>query len=293
MPADRALQEWRRLSEAGLNNRSIAAQIGMAEAQLVALGCGSASDALTTRLAPQPLEVLQALAALGPVKFVVRNDHAVMERSGGLQDLQDGESILALGPELRLTLSRAQVASAFALREPRPSGTKRSLQLFDPSGETVMKVVCRDEASAFAFEELAERFRHDEQSSPPVRARDNAAMAPPAGLPAPLVDFLHAAAKSGRPLGISVSNRGARLEATTPIHRVKRSSRAPWINVLDPGLDLHLHEARIVLCSDESVPTGRRVDWFADDLSLAVSMQWEGALDGWPANPVASPAAQV
>src|SRR6185503_6297823 len=121
------LAEWSRLSASGFNNRAIAKQLAVSEARLVAEGCGSVS----TRLTDDAWKLLDAVRSLGKVKWVVRNDDAVLERPGELQILSSSRDTLrAAGETFLLTLSRGEVASAFALEEARAGDRKRSLQLF-------------------------------------------------------------------------------------------------------------------------------------------------------------------
>ena len=94
MPGAPLLEEWQRLAKAGVINRTAAARLGISEATLVASGVG----VVATRIKAEPLAWLQATRELGPVKYVVRNDHAVMERSGALDDIHAGEAIEAHGP---------------------------------------------------------------------------------------------------------------------------------------------------------------------------------------------------
>jgi putative heme degradation protein len=203
-----------------------------------------------------------------------------MERSGSLDDIHAGEAIEAHGPALSLTLLREDIGSAFALEEPRPEGAKRSLQLFDRRGVTLIKVVCRDMADGRAFATVRERLRienetlpiADEQPATPATGLGRDAPAHDSPLqPFTLHDFLRAAAHQGIALAISVGNGGARLATTTVIQRVKRSSRAPWVNVLDPGLDLHLHEARLQKLAVTRRPDGDTLSWIADDGVVAVT----------------------
>ena len=69
----------------------------------------------------------------------------------------------------------------------------------------------------------------------PDRARPVAASA--------LSTVLRSAAGSGLPIMVFVGNRGCIGIHTGPVHRIK--AMGPWLNVLDPGFNLHLREDRI------------------------------------------------
>ncbi|WP_158044713.1 hemin-degrading factor [Skermanella pratensis] len=69
----------------------------------------------------------------------------------------------------------------------------------------------------------------------PDRARPVAASA--------LSAVLDSAAGSGLPIMVFVGNRGCIEIHTGPVHRIK--TMGPWMNVLDPGFNLHLREDRI------------------------------------------------
>lgn len=283
--------EWRRLSAAGLNNRATAAALAVSEAGLLATACGS----LATRLMPDAHAFLEAARALGRAKYVVRNDHAVLERAGSLDELRaapDG-AIEASSSSFTLRLAGSPAGSAFALEEPCATGTKRSLQLFDRAGTTLVKIVLRDESVAQAFADVVATLRHDEQDAPAhapglpgPRAASIHGAGPEPVRPDALAAFLRRAADLSTPLRLRVSNAGAALEAVTPVRRVKRSSRAPWINVLDPELDVHLYEARIrSLAVDDratrSLGDRRWLHWCADEASVALSAEVPGALADW------------
>ena len=282
--------EWRRLCAAGLNNRAAAAALALTEAELLATACGG----LATRLVPDTHAFLAAAQSLGRAKYVVRNDHAVLERAGSIEALRPapGGAIEARSSSFTLRLSGSPAGSAFALEEPCATGTKRSLQLFDRAGTTLVKIVLRDESAAEAFAAAVASLRHggraDEAPAPGQRGP-----APgPRGTgaepvrPDALAAFLRRAAESSVALRLRVSNAGAALETVTPIRRVKRSSRAPWINVLDPELDVHLYEARIrSLVAGDAAAHGaddrRWLHWCADEASVALSAEVPRALADW------------
>ncbi|WP_198038876.1 hemin-degrading factor [Skermanella stibiiresistens] len=58
-----------------------------------------------------------------------------------------------------------------------------------------------------------------------------------------LAVVLNSAAESGLPIMVFVGNRGCIEIHTGPVHRIK--TMGPWLNVLDPGFNLHLREDHI------------------------------------------------
>ena len=126
------------------------------------------------------------------------------------------------------------------------------------------------------FEEAVTALSHARQSSElevdPAPARGAAAAGTCPG--ASLASFLHRAAALGVALQIRVCNFGAWMQACSPVRRVKRSERAPWINVLDPELELHLYEERIrgLRLEQQSQDCGW-LHWLADDGACAFSVR--------------------
>ena len=272
MQASDLFAQWRHLCDSGLNNRAAAGRLGVSEAKLVASGCGTISK----RLLPDARAILEAARRLGAAKFVVRNDFAVLERAGAISRISVRQDPLEVrAASLQLQIAPGKVAAAFALLEPREQGTKRSLQLFDAAGVTVLKLVFREQSDD-DFNRVVNPLLHSSQTvDETVDPEPRPARAEPAPRPrAALGEFLQCAARLGVPLEIQVSNSGASVQARVPIQRVKRSERALWINVLDPGLDLHLWEERI--CTARAEAESRdcgSLRWIADNGVTAFSVR--------------------
>jgi putative hemin transport protein len=58
-----------------------------------------------------------------------------------------------------------------------------------------------------------------------------------------IADVLHAAARDQVPIMVFVGNRGCIQIHSGPIHRVE--PMGPWLNILDPGFNLHLRQDRV------------------------------------------------
>jgi putative hemin transport protein len=254
------IDDWEQARRRGLNNRAAANALGVPEARLVASGCGR----FVTRLGGELPELLCGLPALGEIKSVVRNAYAVQERSGRAVaiTLHADNGLAIEGDVFHLNTRSEALAKAFALIEPGKYGIKRSLQLFTGSGESAAKFFLTAESNLVAFEALVRAFAGGNQS-PQESVAEATVRAPEAQAaePASLAAFLHEAARLAQPVEIVVANAAASQKTVKVLERIKRSDRGGWINVLDPGLDLHLHEDRITRLRAE----GDRFHWLADD----------------------------
>jgi len=198
-----------------------------------------------TRLAGNWRGLLAELADIGPVVAITRNPHAVLEQRGHYpRGLEPGEASTELG--LRLDLSRWH--AGFATH----SGPAPRVQFFDAYGTQVHAVALEPGGDVAAFDRLAERWAHEDQSRRQAfRARPQASH--PAELligrlsgaehAMPVVGWslgfvLEQAAAEALPVLIEVEN-----DAATQSFRGRVAlTRAlgPWINVLDPRVALHV-----------------------------------------------------
>ena len=161
------LARWEQLRQENprLRQRNAAKELGVSEAQLVAVLIGKSA----TRLKPNWAALLGACESLGPVMALTRNENCVIEITGlfknlsitGMVGLVHGETPDIL--DLRIFLGSWN--SAFALVEESPRGTRRSLQFFNRHGEAVHKVYLEDDAYIGAFEALVEAHKHEDQST--------------------------------------------------------------------------------------------------------------------------------
>lgn len=101
--------------------------------------------------------------------------------------------------------------------------------------------------------------------------------------------LLHAAADSGTPIMVFVGNMGCIEIHTGPVNKVVEMG--PWINVLDPGLDLHLRADHVaeVWCVTKSTRQGPAISVEAFDAEGGLIAQFfgvlrqEGAAEKWNA----------
>jgi putative heme degradation protein len=284
-PADttQLLAAWEYARAQGLNNRAVAAKLSVSEAELVASACGR----FTTRLRPDFSALLMRLPELGEIKCIVRNPWAVLERAGevsGIEaDAAGAQHVLAdqFDAECQLALWR----KGFALEEAAAHGIKFSLQFFTAEGVSAAKFFLRHDSSIAAFRSLVrERADSDQSTMETAASLQPASYMPLERLVAVrhdgLLRFLQAASRAQYPLHLLVRSGAASVRTTKVVERVKRSDKGGWVNVLDDGLDLHLHEDKL-----RNLRLGRDPDadsgwfhWFSDRRAVALSVRVGG---GW------------
>lgn len=276
--ASGALQAWAAARVSGLNNRAAARQLGISERELVASACGS----FATRLQPDFLTILACLPALGEIKCIVRNPWAVLERAGVVWSLEPGDA-----SRLRIRADRFEADcemrlwdAGFALEETGALGAKLSLQFFTAAGVSTAKFFLRQTDGIETFRALAQAYSAPDQST----EEEVGAAAPTAYMPLErlvaarhdgLLRFLQAASASSVSLQLLVRSGAASLTTTKTIERVKQSDKGAWVNVLDDGLDLHLHEAslRYLHLSRDADTDSGWFHWFSDRRAVALSVR--------------------
>jgi putative heme degradation protein len=278
MDPNQLLTAWSEARADGLNNRAVAAKLGIAEAELVASACGR----FVTRLTPDPLALLRTLPSLGEVKAVVRNPTVVIERAGTVR----GSEITAVGVALvqadhfDLICQLELWNKAYALREQTERSFKQSIQFFTAAGTSAAKFFLRPSSKLDAFADLVSALASPDQSAKEIiereAAKSDVALQPlaPAASGA-LTAFLHAAAQSRQPLTFVVRNRAACLSTSKTVDRVKHSDRGGWVNVLHDEMDIHLHDDRIryLRCVPDSSRDSGWLHWYSDEQTIALSVR--------------------
>ncbi|WP_082639206.1 hemin-degrading factor [Aureimonas sp. AU20] len=264
----------------GKRSRDLAAELGLSEAELLATHQGPE----VVRLALEPKALVEALPALGEIMVLTRNDVAVHEKVGAFGGIHFGEHAgLVINPPIDLRLFPKHWASCFALELPDKAGPRRSIQIFDASGEAAIKIHLRAASDAAAFEAIrarfalgapeplavspyaaetmrknvdADAFRHDFEAMADVHqffpllrrhgvSRRGAldlmgeAHVRPLGAKT-ATRLLEAASAESLPIMCFVGSRGCIQIHSGPVRTIR--AMGPWINVLDPGFDLHLRE---------------------------------------------------
>jgi putative heme degradation protein len=278
--SDRAdiAKAWADARAVGLNNRAVARKLGMSERQLIASACGD----FVTRLRSEPTSLLAALTALGKIKCVVRNPWAVLERDGEIQAIRStcADALAVEADRFRLDCQLGLWQAAFALEEAGKYGSKLSVQFFTAEGISAAKFFLRDQERVETFRALVEAYSASDQTGREHVAQvASSAYMPLERLVATrhdgLLRFLQAASAATIPLHLKVRNDAATLTTNKVIEQIKRSDRMPWVNVLDEGLDLHLHEdsLRYVRLSRDPDGDSGWFHWFSDRRGIALSVQ--------------------
>lgn len=318
-----ALREhWQALlaSEPQLRIRDAAERLGAAEAELVALGCGTTA----TRLDGPWDALLRQLHTLGPLLGLTRNDHAVHERHGRYERLaSQGRMRIVGSPGFEAWLFLDRWHSGYAVQEIGHGQVRQSLQFFDERGGAVHKIYQTQETLPGTLETLVRQFRsadqspdhlvaaqpevpataeqprfwprHDVEGPPPPDpiAAHPAAIRPPAVARA--VDrtaaeiVLREASAQAIPLLIAVGNPGALQFHRGPVTAIRRTG--PWINVLDASFNLHLRDEQVASAwvIEEDADTGpkrwlgladRQGQPVAQLSCLQPSARWDALLQG-------------
>jgi putative heme degradation protein len=283
--ASQLFEAWEHSRAQSLNNRAAATQLGVSEGELIASGCGR----FVTRLRSDALELLRALQLLGEIKAVVRNPAVVIERAGtvcGIEVNGVGE-IQVQADRFEMVCQLAHWKKAFALREQTARGFKQSLQFFAAEGVSAAKFFLRPGSDPHAMRDLVRAFASPDQSPQetidPRASEYSLPLQPPAAAaPGALLAFLQTGAMSRHALTFIVRNRAACLSTNKVVERVKRSDRSGWVNVLDEGMDIHLHDDRIRYLRAAPDPDGDGgwLHWFSERQVTALSVRC-GA--GWQA----------
>lgn len=145
-----------RTSNPRLRIRDIAKEIQVSEADLVAMRTGDG----VVRLDGDFKALIAEIHTIGYVMALTRNDHAVHERKGVYNNVSfTGEVGLVLDEDIDLRLFAMHWKFGFAVLE----GDRRSIQLFDRSGEAVHKIYLTDSSDVAAYEALVARYTAAEQ----------------------------------------------------------------------------------------------------------------------------------
>jgi putative hemin transport protein len=282
--ASQLLAAWERAKSDGLNNRAAAETLKVSEAELIASGCGH----FVTRLLPDPQAFLRKLFLLGEIKTVVRNPSAVIERDGTVRGVENhGGAAVVEADHFELVCETAQWEKGFALREKTSGGLKLSAQFFTAAGTSAAKFFLRPASDVDAFAHLIAAFTSPNQSpQEPTSPKLAASIAPleqtTSVAPGALMAFLQTAARLRHSLTFVTRNAAACLSTSKAIERVKRSDRGGWVNVLDGGLDIHLHEDGIRYLKPVADETGDGgwLHWFSEQQAIALSVRCS---HDWPA----------
>lgn len=272
--------------------RDLAHQLGLREGELVAAHLGHGA----TRIAAHPDRLIPALEGLGPVMALTRNDSAVIEQVDVYRGYRGGPRAgVVIHGAFDFRVMTPHWVHAFAVEEgdrhsvqvfdaagdavhkvylregsDRAAWAPMVAALAEPAAPLIPEPRPVPEAARAHPErrdELRDRWQaltDTHQFAPMVSRlgmnRLGAYRLAGADLARPLAPdairaALHGAAEGGFPIMIFVGNRGMIQIHTGPVHRVVEMG--PWINILDPGLDLHLRMDHIAEAYAVTKPTKR------------------------------------
>ncbi|MBL7712977.1 MAG: hypothetical protein JNL13_10945 [Chitinophagaceae bacterium] len=141
-----------------LRIRNAAQELNVSEAELVALGIGEG----TTLLNPAFQDILKEIITLGKVMGLTRNNSVVHERKGIYDNISfEGPVGLAVNKDIDLRLFMMHWKHAFAVAE----GDRKSIQIFDKSGEATHKIYLTSESDVAAYDALVQKFRAEDQQA--------------------------------------------------------------------------------------------------------------------------------
>ena len=141
--------------------RDAARALGVAECQLLALGCGNG----VTRLTGDWKELLKQFEELGYVMALTRNEHAVHEKKGLYREVSfEGEMGMALDKDIDLRLFMWHWEKGFAVEEDVTRGKRYSFQFFDQYGEAMHKVYLQEGSNTEEFKRLRDEWKSNDQS---------------------------------------------------------------------------------------------------------------------------------
>ena len=145
--------------------RDFADQFGLAEAQLLAAHVGQG----VTRISADPDALFPRLTDLGTVMALTRIDACVHEKVGIYDKYHSGpHAAMVLNDDIDLRIFPKYWHTAFAVDQ----NGKRSIQVFDASGDAVHKIFLRDGSNHAAWETLVlELALADQSQNQPVSPR--------------------------------------------------------------------------------------------------------------------------
>jgi putative hemin transport protein len=134
--------------------RDAATALGVSELELLLV----AGQGHTVRLAVDDWSRLFAwFRRFGRVKTMTRNDHAVIERTGHYGDYQSFGAMAQVLGEIDLRIFTHEWSSAWAITTRAGDMERRSIQLYDASGDSIHKVFIEQDA-AEEFDRCVDEF---------------------------------------------------------------------------------------------------------------------------------------
>lgn len=131
--------------------RDLAASLGISEAEFVAAWCGEG----VSRIAVDFDRIFPALANVGEVMALTRNDSAVHEKIGVYDNFTNGKhAAMMLGEQIDMRMFPNNWTYGFAVEKKDGENVRYSLQFFDDHGVAVHKIHTRPGTNLQAWHDL-------------------------------------------------------------------------------------------------------------------------------------------
>jgi len=141
-----------------LRIRNAAEQLGVSEAELLAVNVGNG----VTVLKPEFADLLQEVVKLEKVMALTRNDECVHERKGVYlnPDFSNPHGQVFVGEDIDLRIFMNSWKFGFSVIE----GDRKSLQFFGKDGLALHKIYLTNKSNEAEFDALTDKYKADEQS---------------------------------------------------------------------------------------------------------------------------------
>jgi putative hemin transport protein len=250
-PSHALLAQWRALlaRDPYLDLAAVADRLDVAEAELVASGCGEG----TLRLAAPFGDLLRFLPTLGRVRAVTRNPYAEIETTG-VYPAPDAGCAGAVG-EIGARFLIERWRHGYALAGADGGGEVTSLRFYDERGGAVHDLHVEPETDWTAVARLVDLFASFDQSAGeeivigcgPSRAAAAARLrASMQARPVPVASLervLDAALGDATPIAVAVRSTGVVQQYSGLVQAVE--SDGAWLAVAAPFTRVRVHRARI------------------------------------------------
>lgn len=142
--------------------RELAADLGVAEGELVAACCGAEA----VRLEPRWKEFLNELPSLGEVMVLTRNEAFVHEKDGMFGHIGFiGQMAQVVNHDVDLRIFLRHWKHAFAFQQESHGRTLLSFQMFDGRGQAIHKVFLRPRSKVEEYRRIVDALASADQSA--------------------------------------------------------------------------------------------------------------------------------
>ncbi|NSL88721.1 hemin-degrading factor [Chitinophaga sp. Mgbs1] len=144
--------------------RDAAKALQVSEAALVATCIGTAVKLLQ----PDFRSLINGMPALGRVMVLTRNESCVIERKGIFEQVDTSSKHvgIVLGKDIDLRMFLNKWTWGFAVDNDDAAGFKKSIQIFDASGDAIIKIYALPETDITAWDALVTRHLEAVQQEP-------------------------------------------------------------------------------------------------------------------------------